>query len=360
MNILIIVAIMMNLSEIEIEKIKLEQYNTILLIEQEKTKQKPFNHHNMGQIKKKKQSIPKKLKTIVWETYIGNNIGQTKCLCCHKTNITMAVFDCGHVISEANGGALCVENLRPICRECNLSMGTKSISEFQKLCGFIEPQIGQPQALIGCINESKNIVSDFDQNDLSIIAMKMDKSFSINDLKKILDILNIKYLKKSHKSDLINQILDNGDQFREIIQFQNNKIIINKYFNNPNQMIHERYKLWNVFSTDMLKNISNDNYLCDSADRFKLIDQLMIYNPKKIILNKLKTDKHFFNQNQLNKIADIIGIFHRQKNIDIKIIEVLELSTNKCNVLANVLIILSSWFKYILTQIYWLYIIVIN
>lgn len=318
--------------------------------------------------KKKKQSIPKKLKNIVWDTYIGNQIGQTKCLCCHTTIITMAEFDCGHVISEANGGVLSVDNLRPICRGCNLSMGTKSITEFQKICGFyqqinnlsnVRPQIGHP---------TNTEILSLDQNSQMDLIVKLDKSFSINDLRKILDILNIKYLKKSHKFDLINQIIDTGDQFTEIIQSQNNKLVINGYFTDSDQILQERYRLWNVFSVNMLENINSNLSLPKSTNKIKLINQLMIYDPKKIILGKLKNDKNYFNQNQLEKIANIIGIFNCQKNINAKLIKVFEptyfeTSRNNYSILTLFVKIHSVLFvcvKYVFAQIYWLYLIIVN
>lgn len=39
-------------------------------------------------------------------------------------------FHCGHVISEKNNGEITVDNLRPICQNCNSSMGTTDMDEF--------------------------------------------------------------------------------------------------------------------------------------------------------------------------------------------------------------------------------------
>lgn len=80
--------------------------------------------------KKKKQTIPAIIKKLVWNTYIGEDIGKTKCMCCKKIDITQLNFICGHIISEYNGGKVNVENMRPICNSCNLSMGTKNMHEF--------------------------------------------------------------------------------------------------------------------------------------------------------------------------------------------------------------------------------------
>ena len=80
----------------------------------------------------KKKSIPKSLKKKVWDKWIGPNIGRTKCLCCKHEEVRQIEFHCGHIIAEVNGGETNVENLRPICAQCNLSMGSMSMDEFRK------------------------------------------------------------------------------------------------------------------------------------------------------------------------------------------------------------------------------------
>jgi hypothetical protein len=82
--------------------------------------------------KKKKQTISSTLKRLVWNTHIGEEIGKSKCLCCNTTDITQLSFHCGHVIAEAMGGETNVSNLRPICQNCNSSMGTKNMNDFMK------------------------------------------------------------------------------------------------------------------------------------------------------------------------------------------------------------------------------------
>ena len=79
---------------------------------------------------KKKKAIPKHVKTIVWDTYIGADKAIAACCCCLFTEISIRNFHCGHVVSEANGGDLTIQNLRPICAPCNLSMGRRNMNEF--------------------------------------------------------------------------------------------------------------------------------------------------------------------------------------------------------------------------------------
>jgi hypothetical protein len=80
--------------------------------------------------RKEKQKIPKVIKDEIWDYYIGNDVAQTLCPCCQKTQITMREFVAGHVLSEKNGGAVTRENLVPICNKCNSSMGARHMIEF--------------------------------------------------------------------------------------------------------------------------------------------------------------------------------------------------------------------------------------
>ena len=80
--------------------------------------------------KLKKKAIPSTIKKLVWNTNIGEDIGKAKCICCKSTDITQMSFNCGHVISEYNGGETIVSNLKPICQNCNSSMGTKNMNDF--------------------------------------------------------------------------------------------------------------------------------------------------------------------------------------------------------------------------------------
>lgn len=82
------------------------------------------------QPKKKKTKIPQARRIQCWNTYIGDEIGKTKCLCCKIIDITPFSFQCGHVTSEANGGDVSLENLRPICDKCNNDMGIMDMREY--------------------------------------------------------------------------------------------------------------------------------------------------------------------------------------------------------------------------------------
>jgi len=79
---------------------------------------------------KRKTPILATMRRLVWDANIGEEVGKAKCLCCKTTDITQLSFNCGHIIAEANGGDTIVSNLRPICQNCNSSMGTRNMDDF--------------------------------------------------------------------------------------------------------------------------------------------------------------------------------------------------------------------------------------
>jgi len=83
--------------------------------------------------KKRKTAIPKALKKAVWDAHFSPSIGAAKCPCCKQSKIRQIEFHCGHKIAEAKGGKTTLDNLIPLCAQCNLSMGTRSFEEFSLL-----------------------------------------------------------------------------------------------------------------------------------------------------------------------------------------------------------------------------------
>ena len=80
----------------------------------------------------KKHTITSTMKKLVWNMHIGEEIGKAKCVCCKNSYISQMSFHCGHIIAESKGGEMIVSNLRPICQNCNSSMGNKNMEEFMK------------------------------------------------------------------------------------------------------------------------------------------------------------------------------------------------------------------------------------
>ena len=81
-----------------------------------------------------KTTIPKALREQVWIKHIGKKY-DSKCFI-HWCQNEMDVFNfhVAHNIPESKGGESTLENLRPICARCNLSLGNNySIDEWQNL-----------------------------------------------------------------------------------------------------------------------------------------------------------------------------------------------------------------------------------
>jgi hypothetical protein len=107
-------------------KTKNNSINTNLL--KEITKDIEKKTHNY------KEPIPKRIRELVWTT----NNGETflhKCYVSWCDNIINVFnFQVGHDIPESKGGTIDIDNLKPICVSCNLSMSNKySITEWSKL-----------------------------------------------------------------------------------------------------------------------------------------------------------------------------------------------------------------------------------
>ena len=92
------------------------------------------NNNNTNNHVKSKEQIPKRIRELVWTTYNGE-VFTSKCYVSWCTNkINVFSFQTGHDIPESKGGTLDIDNLKPICGSCNLSMSNKySITEWSKL-----------------------------------------------------------------------------------------------------------------------------------------------------------------------------------------------------------------------------------
>lgn len=88
----------------------------------------------------RKKTIPKALKTKVWNDNISPDTKIGNCYVC-QAKLHFDNFHCGHQIAEKNGGELKLENLKPVCMLCNTSMGSMDMNEFIETYGFKnEPQ----------------------------------------------------------------------------------------------------------------------------------------------------------------------------------------------------------------------------
>ena len=83
--------------------------------------------------KKPRRAIPKRIRGLVWKAHFGEAM-TGGCYCCKKVLEALDDWHAGHIVAHANGGRDNVENLRPLCVSCNLSMGTENMDEFKRRC----------------------------------------------------------------------------------------------------------------------------------------------------------------------------------------------------------------------------------
>lgn len=81
---------------------------------------------------KPRKNLPKNRRFEVWDAYIGKKHGKHECLICNIVEMTQgrSNWHAAHVIPYSNGGDASVCNLRPICADCNLSMGDRNMFEY--------------------------------------------------------------------------------------------------------------------------------------------------------------------------------------------------------------------------------------
>ena len=79
-----------------------------------------------------KDKIPTAVRNQVWLKYMGNAAFGV-CPCCGVNEISLVRsggFECGHVQAEAKGGSTHLGNLIPVCKSCNLGMGTMNLFDY--------------------------------------------------------------------------------------------------------------------------------------------------------------------------------------------------------------------------------------
>jgi len=95
---------------------------------------KEYDNKSLDEIKKetpfKKQKISNIFKRQCWNHWVGEHIGKIICPCCKLTEISQLNFSCGHILSESKGGKLIVENVRPICSNCNSSIYVDNLTDY--------------------------------------------------------------------------------------------------------------------------------------------------------------------------------------------------------------------------------------
>ena len=84
--------------------------------------------------KEKRKNIISARKRDVWLKYEGNK-AKSKCFCCRKNVIFLCsglhnTWQAGHIKSHNNGGIAEINNLHPICKQCNNDMNDEDWDDY--------------------------------------------------------------------------------------------------------------------------------------------------------------------------------------------------------------------------------------
>lgn len=219
-------------------------------------------------------SISKVLKNIVWDKFIGVQCGFAACYLQCGNNIRQSHFECGHVISRNHNGPNICDNLRPICSNCNKSMGSKNMIMFVNMNG-----------LVNCPMYYK----DFDEN--KIMEYIKDHVYPTLDMDEFETVKNNIF---SYKSESIECMTDT-DESSEL-------------------------------STDDLSDISDFDELCESNENivFNFKNKITVNflnNIKNIVAIKrnIKTNNQQYNQKNPFKmgVTSNSSIFNNETDFDI-------------------------------------------
>lgn len=84
--------------------------------------------------KYRKKNIPKAIREQCWVKTFGEKFSEKCYISWCENEINVFDFHVGHDKPESEGGTLAIDNLKPICARCNLSMSNNfTISEWNKL-----------------------------------------------------------------------------------------------------------------------------------------------------------------------------------------------------------------------------------
>jgi len=78
---------------------------------------------------KKKETFPDWFKSRIWRKFNGS-LEKAICPICSECLISPDSFSAGHILPESKGGMMCLENIMPICGDCNSQMGARHLYWF--------------------------------------------------------------------------------------------------------------------------------------------------------------------------------------------------------------------------------------
>ncbi len=159
----------------------------------------------------KKKSIPKALRDNVWDRYFKGKM-DANCYVCRR-DISFKNFECGHILSERQGGETVESNLRPICSSCNKSMATRHMEEFKKYFDYeinkdvkLKEEIKLKEEVKSTINETQPKEEVKPKEDVKEISSEEDINVSKSTKEFVIYIDKLRKLPTLEKKNLINMM----------------------------------------------------------------------------------------------------------------------------------------------------------
>lgn len=121
--------------------------------------------------------IPSAVRNTVWREYNGK-VYEAECYVGCGSYVTAHDFECGHIIARSKGGTINVNNLRPICSNCNKSMSTQNMDDFIDKYGFKKRA---PANIDMCVSNIIHNNNNMFMNDIIEISkiVKSNEEYSI-------------------------------------------------------------------------------------------------------------------------------------------------------------------------------------
>lgn len=128
--------------------------------------------------------INREKRNAVWETYYGH-CDEYECYCC-RTRLSRLDFECAHVQARAWGGRDNIENLRPVCHDCNQEMGITHMFEYMHKKNWL-PSVIDPMFDDWRLNRPAEARQRFERL-LSKLSEKLDYYISVRALMSVTEL----------------------------------------------------------------------------------------------------------------------------------------------------------------------------
>ncbi len=104
-----------------------KEFNEFVMIDSTQIKHPQINHNILPLAEEEDKPIPKSVKDVVWMSTTTKTC--QPCFCCNAI-ISMADWQCGHIIARKAGGTLQSQNMKQVCKNCNVKMGIMHMYEY--------------------------------------------------------------------------------------------------------------------------------------------------------------------------------------------------------------------------------------